>query len=85
MSAVSKFIILSNGIKMPAIGLGTWQSRSDQVIAAVKTAIKTGYRLIDTASGYQNEEAIGVALKELFSEGVVKREDVFITTKVLFF
>uniref|UniRef100_A0A7E4ZUX7 Aldo_ket_red domain-containing protein n=1 Tax=Panagrellus redivivus TaxID=6233 RepID=A0A7E4ZUX7_PANRE len=77
----AKTLTLLNGIKMPIFGLGTWQSSHDEVIAAVKTAVKDGYRLIDTAAGYQNEEPIGIALQELFTEGVIKREDIFITTK----
>uniref|UniRef100_A0A1I7TWH8 Aldo_ket_red domain-containing protein n=1 Tax=Caenorhabditis tropicalis TaxID=1561998 RepID=A0A1I7TWH8_9PELO len=74
-------ITLSNGVKQPTVGLGTWQSSPAEVIAAVKAAVKAGYRLIDTASGYYNEEAIGTAIKELIEEGVIKREDIFITTK----
>ncbi|EGT52971.1 hypothetical protein CAEBREN_03568 [Caenorhabditis brenneri] len=81
MSSSSATITLANGVKMPVIGLGTWQSSPEEVAAAVKVAIRTGYRLIDTASVYQNEEAIGTAIKELIDEGVVKREDLFITTK----
>ncbi|KAF1748286.1 hypothetical protein GCK72_024753 [Caenorhabditis remanei] len=81
MSSSSAAITLSNGIKMPVIGLGTWQSSPAEVIAAVKASVKAGYRLIDTAAVYQNEEAIGTAIKELVDEGVVKREELFITTK----
>lgn len=50
--------------------------------AAVKVAVETGYRLIDTAAVYGNEGAIGEAIKELIDEGKVKREELFITTKV---
>ncbi|EGT39919.1 hypothetical protein CAEBREN_23715 [Caenorhabditis brenneri] len=81
MSSPSATITLSNGVKMPVIGLGTWQSSSEEVIAAVKHAVKAGYRLIDTASVYGNEAAIGTAVKQLIEEGVVKREELFITTK----
>ncbi|CAI2357484.1 unnamed protein product [Caenorhabditis sp. 36 PRJEB53466] len=81
MSSPSATIVLSNGVAMPVIGLGTWQSSPAEVIAAVKAAVRAGYRLIDTASVYQNEEAIGTAIAELIQEGVVKREELFITTK----
>lgn len=50
---------------------------------AVKTAIETGYRLIDTAAIYGNEAAIGETVRELIQAGKIKREDLFITTKVL--
>ncbi|KAK6038808.1 oxidoreductase, aldo/keto reductase family protein [Cooperia oncophora] len=75
-------ITLSNGIQMPQVGLGTWQSRPDEVKAAVKTAIETGYRLIDTAACYENEGAIGEAIKELIEDGKITREELFITTKL---
>ncbi|RCN32339.1 oxidoreductase, aldo/keto reductase family protein [Ancylostoma caninum] len=75
-------ITLSNGVKMPLVGLGTWQSTPDEVKAAVKAAIETGYRLIDTAACYQNEGAIGEAIQELIQAGKIKREDLFITTKL---
>ncbi|WKX91630.1 hypothetical protein Q1695_010005 [Nippostrongylus brasiliensis] len=75
-------ITLSNGVKMPQVGLGTWQSSPEEVKTAVKTAIETGYRLIDTAEVYGNEEAIGEALQELFKAGKLKREELFITTKL---
>ncbi|PIO64083.1 oxidoreductase, aldo/keto reductase family protein, partial [Teladorsagia circumcincta] len=67
---------------MPQVGLGTWQSSPGEVKAAVKTAIENGYRLIDTAAVYENEEAIGEQIKELIDAGKIKREDLFITTKV---
>jgi diketogulonate reductase-like aldo/keto reductase len=77
----SKTLKLSNGVEMPIFGLGTWQSGREEVINAVRTAVLDGYRLIDTATCYQNEDAIGEALQQLFKEGVIKREEIFITTK----
>lgn len=72
-------IKLNNGILMPGIGFGTWNIKDyNQVIDVVKNAIEVGYRHIDTASVYGNEEAIGIALKE----SCVPREDIFVTTKL---
>lgn len=74
-----------NGSKIPVVGLGTFGSDNyspDQVAAAVKQAVKLGYRHLDCASIYGNEKEIGNTLKELFAEGVVKREDLWITSKV---
>lgn len=64
--------------KMPALGFGTWQLRGDECVEGVKTALKTGYRHIDTAQVYENEAEVG----EGMSKGGVKREDFFLTTKV---
>ncbi|KAK6014960.1 oxidoreductase, aldo/keto reductase family protein [Ostertagia ostertagi] len=75
-------ITLSNGHKMPQVGLGTWQSSPAEVKAAVKAAIAAGYRLIDTAAVYENEDAVGEAVNEMIDEGKVSRPDLFITTKV---
>jgi len=79
---ISKTLKLNSGYEMPIIGLGTYLSYDkDTIISNVKHAIlECGYRHIDTASAYENEEAIGQALQECFEEGI-KREDLFITTK----
>ncbi|ORZ01317.1 NADP-dependent oxidoreductase domain-containing protein [Syncephalastrum racemosum] len=73
---------LNTGALMPAIGLGTWQSPDDQVYEAVKTAIKTGYRHIDTAFAYSNEKAVGRAIRDALAENNLKRSDLFVTTKL---
>ncbi|KAI6195889.1 alcohol dehydrogenase [Aphelenchoides besseyi] len=75
-------ITLSNGVKMPIFGLGTWQANEGEVAAALRVALENGYRLIDTATAYQNEAEIGAVLQEFFKAGKLKREDVFITTKL---
>ena len=67
---------------MPALGLGTWKANGKEVKNAVKHALEVGYRHIDTAAIYNNEVEIGEALKEVFAEGKIKREDVFITSKL---
>ncbi|MBA4542701.1 MULTISPECIES: aldo/keto reductase [Thermoactinomyces] len=71
--------VLANGVKMPWLGLGVWKvQEGSEVENAVKEAIKLGYRSIDTAAAYQNEEGVGKAIKE----SGVNREDLFVTTKV---
>ncbi|XP_061187904.1 aldo-keto reductase family 1 member B10-like [Saccostrea echinata] len=82
MAALKKTIQLNNGKEMPIIGLGTWQSPKDEVKAALLAALDAGYRHIDTAYSYMNEDAIGEALQEIFKSGKVKREDLFIVTKL---
>ncbi|KAJ3209607.1 hypothetical protein HDU67_006052 [Dinochytrium kinnereticum] len=77
-----KFFTLSNGLELPAIALGTWKSPPELVGAAVKAAVDAGYRHIDCAYDYKNEKDIGKALKELFDKGVIKRSDIFITSKL---
>ncbi len=76
---------LYTGAEMPAIGLGTFGSdkySAAQVAEAVYGAVRSGYRLIDCASVYQNEKEIGKAFAKLFSDGIVDREELFITGKV---
>ena len=81
-AGIQPYVTLNNGIKMPQIGLGTYDDSEGDVIAVVKAAIlEHGYRHIDTAKVYQNEDKIGEALQECFKQGI-KREDVFITTKL---
>nr|XP_012150300.1 PREDICTED: alcohol dehydrogenase [NADP(+)]-like isoform X3 [Megachile rotundata] len=71
---------LLSGYDMPTVGLGTWQAKPEEIESAVSTALNVGYRHIDTAFNYNNEEAIGTVLKKWFAEGG-KREDLFVTSK----
>lgn len=74
---------LNNGLTIPAVGLGTWNSvKEGEVQAAVAAAVSAGYRHIDCAWVYKNEKEIGVAFNEIFTSGTVKREDMFITSKL---
>jgi alcohol dehydrogenase (NADP+) len=77
-----KTLKLANKDQMSAIGLGTWKARGEEVKTAVKEAIHVGYRHFDTAAVYENESEIGDALAEIFAEGKVKRQEVFITSKL---
>lgn len=71
-------VVAANGARIPALGLGTWQLTGEIGTAAVAHALRVGYRHIDTAAAYGNEEAVGQGLKA----GGVARQDVFVTTKV---
>lgn len=77
-----KQLTFSNGDTMPAIGLGTWKSAPGEVHDAVVTAIRAGYHHIDCAAIYGNEPEIGEALSKVFSEGIAKREELWITSKL---
>jgi diketogulonate reductase-like aldo/keto reductase len=69
---------LSNGVKIPKIGFGTWLISNDAVVEAVKEAIRIGYRHIDTAQAYGNERGVGEAIR---ASGL-ERKDIFVTSKV---
>ncbi|KAB7495276.1 Alcohol dehydrogenase [NADP(+)], partial [Armadillidium nasatum] len=73
---------LINGYKMPMIGLGTYSGYDDEMRRSLRTALEVGYRSIDTAYLYMNEDAIGDELQDWFSKGKLKREDVFVTSKI---
>lgn len=81
MKTTIENITLPNGITMPMEGFGVFQVPAPVCSEVVLNAIRTGYRLIDTASSYKNEEAVGAAIREAAAEGTVKREELFITTK----
>ena len=74
-----EYIVLNNGIKMPMLGFGVYQIEAHKdAVQAVTDALETGYRLIDTAAAYFNEEAVGEAI----SQSGIKRSELFITTKL---
>ena len=78
----NRYVILNNGIKMPIIGLGTWTFTNEEAEEAVYIAIKNGYRLIDTAQYYGDEIGVGKGVRKAIEEGIVKREDIFVTSKI---
>lgn len=71
-------LTLNNGVTMPALGLGVFQTPPEQTVAAVRTALEVGYRHVDTAAAYGNEREVGQALRE----SGVPRDEVFVETKV---
>ena len=78
----TKTVMLNSGYEMPINGLGTYSLHGDECINSVKSALSNGVRLIDTASAYGNEEEIGQAVREAIDEGIIQREDIFVTTKI---
>lgn len=72
------YIVLSNGVKMPQLGYGVYQVTKEECEKCVLDALKVGYRLIDTAQSYFNEEEVGSAIKK----SGIPREEIFLTTKV---
>ncbi len=74
---------LNNNIEMPELGYGVFRvEQGQELVEAVKTAIKKGYRSIDTAAIYGNEESVGQGVNQAIEEGLVTREELFITSKV---
>lgn len=77
------YVTLNNNLKMPIIGFGVFQvPDKKECQESVYQAIKAGYRLIDTAASYTNEDAVGSAVRQAIDEGICKREDLFITSKL---
>lgn len=75
---MNQHLVLNNGVQMPAIGLGVFQSSPEETAAAVETALGIGYRHVDTAAGYGNEREVGEGIRR----AGIDRADVFIETKV---
>lgn len=76
-------VTLNNGLKMPLVGYGVFRvPEGDDLAEAVKTAIAKGYRSIDTAQVYRNEESVGRGIRAAIKEGLVTRDELFITSKV---
>lgn len=80
MASVSNVLVvkLNNGIEMPQLGFGTWTLKGDTASESVKNALLSGYRLVDTAQAYGNEEAVYKGIKD----SQINRKDLFITTKI---
>ena len=75
-------LTFSNGDQMPLLGLGTWKSSKGEVYSAVRTALQIGYRHFDCAAIYGNEKEIGDAIHDSMTQGEVKREELWITSKL---
>jgi diketogulonate reductase-like aldo/keto reductase len=76
------FVLNTGTGEIPALGFGTSLSDNTKTRHAVKTAVEVGFRHLDAAERYRNEAEVGAALKELFADGTVRREDLFVTTKL---
>lgn len=74
---------LNSGYEMPVLGLGTWTLTGATCENAVYAALKSGYRLIDTAKYYGNESEVGNAIRRAIEDGICKREEIFVTTKLV--
>ena len=77
-----KGITLKNGVEMPLLGFGVFRLKEEERISCIRTAVETGYRLFDTAAACQDEQAVGTALRQAVEDGLVKREELFLTAKL---
>ena len=80
---LADIIQLNSGFNMPTLGLGTWTLTDETCENAVYAALKSGYRLIDTAKYYGNEREVGNAIRRAIKDGICKREEIFVTTKLV--
>jgi len=80
--STARTVKLASGHEMPIVALGTWKAPQGVTGAAVETAVKTGYRNIDTANDYNNEPEIGQAIKNVIADGIVTRDDLFVQSKL---
>jgi diketogulonate reductase-like aldo/keto reductase len=79
MKSLTDSYRLANGVQIPCIGFGTWQTpNGDTAVSAVATALESGYRHIDTAQGYGNEQSVGIAVRQ----SGIDRKELFITSKL---
>ena len=78
----TKTVLLNSGYEMPILGIGCFQLSNAQAENSVYWALRDGYRLIDTARIYGNEEGVGRGIRKAIDEGLVKREEIFVTTKM---
>ena len=76
------FITLNNSVQMPMLGYGVFQTPPEQTAEHVRTALEVGYRLLDTAQAYGNEEGVGAGVMQAITDGATSREEVFITSKI---
>lgn len=81
-SILQETTTLANGVEMPVFGLGVWKSSNAEAAKSVQTAIKNGYRLIDTAKQYGNQPGVGYGIQQALKDNHLNRKDLFITTKV---
>ena len=77
-----EYVTLRNDVKMPIFGYGVYQIDNETTTRCVLDEIDVGYRSIDTAQAYYNEEGVGAAIARAIAEGKVTREELFLTTKV---
>ncbi|XP_066154679.1 1,5-anhydro-D-fructose reductase isoform X2 [Euwallacea fornicatus] len=77
-----EYVGIAEGLKMPILGYGTWSATDKELETAIEAALEAGYRHIDTAHVYENEKVIGDVLKRWMEAGKIKREDIFLVTKL---
>lgn len=82
MNHTDNMLTLHNGVQIPALGFGTWQISNSKTANCVTAAVRAGYRNFDTAEGYMNEKGLGDGIRQAADELGVKREELFVSTKV---